>query len=42
MNQCQQKTRYQNDLKKLDAGRGYHSAPWGYLLALIPHRLAVV
>ncbi len=42
MIQCQKKTRYQNDLKKRDAGRDYHSALWGYLLALIPHRLVVV
>ena len=42
MIQCQKKNRYQNDLKKRDAGQGYHSALWDYLLALIPHRLVVV
>ena len=42
MNQCLKKIQYQNDLRKRDAGRDYHSALWGYLLALIPHRLAVV
>ncbi len=42
MNQCLKKIQYQNDLRKLDAGRVYHSALWVSLLALIPHRLAVV
>lgn len=42
MNQCQKKIRYQKDLRKRDVGLDYHSALWDSLLALIPHRLAVV
>ncbi|GKW33464.1 hypothetical protein PEC730217_22440 [Pectobacterium carotovorum subsp. carotovorum] len=41
MNQCLKKIRYQNDLRKRDAGRDYPSALWVSLLALIMHLLAV-